>query len=259
MDIIFQRFLQKSKLKLYSQKRTFDNVISARDDYIQNHTHREWLFNPKWKVKPSIVFSTTQGPRVLTCRDHHNGTTRFMIHPLQQPFHILPSKCSDQLSHAVIQPRTVRPVKAALYSTSFQMHEQRGSFSGIDTCSISNTGDFSFSSRLLAESEARSIFLRPDINALLNNLVNQKQMTTFIAQSKRKMATDITNNVDFKPFIEGSTFVPFKAVSSFQKEEKDIEIEGIINHLEEEEEQIQKFHTYWPWITFPIQNMTSSG
>ena len=54
------------------------------------------------------------------------------------------------------------------------MHEQRGSFSGIDACSITNVGKFDFTSIILGESEARSIICCPEINALLNNLVQEK-------------------------------------------------------------------------------------
>ena len=48
------------------------------------------------------------------------------------------------------------------------MHEQKGSFQGIDTCDICNFGDFNFLSKLLNESESRSIAQRADINDLLD-------------------------------------------------------------------------------------------
>ena len=46
------------------------------------------------------------------------------------------------------------------------MSEHRGSFQGINTCSITNFGDFSFTSVLLDESESTSIAMIPDINYL---------------------------------------------------------------------------------------------
>ena len=97
-----------------------------------------------------------------------------MVNVPQQPSHNLPSKRSDQLFHVIIQPRSIKTVRVATYSTSFQMHEQRGSFSGVDTCSITNVGKFDFTSILLGESEAQSIICPPDINALLNILVQEK-------------------------------------------------------------------------------------
>ena len=122
----------------------------------------------------------------MTCRDHNNGCPKMMVHLPQQPFHNLPSKQPDQLSHVIIQPRSIKTVRVAKYSTSFQMNEQRGSFSGIDTCSITNVGKFDFTSILLGESEARSIICRPDINALLNNLVKGKNCLCVLQIQKGK-------------------------------------------------------------------------
>ena len=89
-----------------------------------------------------------------------------MLHPPRQPFHILPSKQPDQLCHAVIKPRTIKPMKACKYSNSFQMHEQRGTFNGIDTCNVTSYGRFDFCSKILNKSEGRSIDNRPDKNPL---------------------------------------------------------------------------------------------
>ena len=50
------------------------------------------------------------------------------------------------------------------------MHEQRGLFQGIDTCSITQFGYFSFTSVILDESEGISIEMRPGINYLLLTL-----------------------------------------------------------------------------------------
>ena len=60
------------------------------------------------------------------------------------------------------------------YSTAFQMHEQRANFKGIDTCNISTYRQFHFNSSLLSKFEAVSIVNRSDINALLNQLVEEK-------------------------------------------------------------------------------------
>ena len=48
-------------------------------------------------------------------------------------------------------------MKACKYSNSFQMHEQRGTFNGIDTCNVTSYGRFDFCSKILNESEGRSI------------------------------------------------------------------------------------------------------
>ena len=57
------------------------------------------------------------------------------------------------------------------------MHEQRGSFQGIDTCDVVMFGNFSFPSMLLDQSESRSIKYRPDINALIDTLQKDGHMS----------------------------------------------------------------------------------
>ena len=58
------------------------------------------------------------------------------------------------------------------------MSKQRGSFQGIETCSIKKFGDFSFTSVLLDESESRSTAMRPDINDLLSELQREIYLST---------------------------------------------------------------------------------
>ena len=129
------------------------------------------LLNPSWKVLPSIDFISGKGPCVLTCREHDGGCKKIYIHPPRQPNHIIPSEKGDHLCHVVIKPRLIRPMVASKYSDIFQMHGQRGSFQGVDTCSATTFRDFSYCSFLLNESESRSIKYRADINSLLDNLI----------------------------------------------------------------------------------------
>ena len=146
IDLIFQRFLQKCVLtKMLSPITDFDCTISAREDFIRNEMY---------EVKPSIAFIDNVGPVILTCRDHDGGTKKLSIHVPRIQKNTLPSKYSDKLAHAVLQYRTIEPVKATQYSTQFQMNEQRGSFTGIDTFTLSEYRRFDMTSKLLGESEA---------------------------------------------------------------------------------------------------------
>ena len=112
-------------------------VRYTRDDYLRfSGKYEQWLFNPLWKITPSISFVEGKGMQFMTCKDHNNGSISLFIHPPRQPNHILPCKYSDQICHAVIKPRTISQMKAQKYSNTFQMHKQRGNFNGIDTCSI---------------------------------------------------------------------------------------------------------------------------
>ena len=116
---------------------------------------------------------------VLSCREHHKVTNKQYLHTPRQPNHILPSGKGDQLCHDVIKPRTIKPMRASKYSNIYQMHEQRGSFQGVDTCDVTDFGDFSFTSVLLDESESRSVKNRPYINSLLNHYEKDGYMGSF--------------------------------------------------------------------------------
>ena len=91
----------------------------------------EWLMNPEWKIRPSIAF-INNSPQVMTCLDHKNGTSEMMIHPYRWK-HCLSADQPDQIAEIVVQSLTIKKAKASLYSTEWQIFQQNGSFSGIDT------------------------------------------------------------------------------------------------------------------------------
>lgn len=220
MDSVIQQFIRKSYLSMSNDHSTCTFIESAREDYLRKDSddYECHLFNPKWTPRPSIVFVENRGPVVLTCCHHNNGTTKFYLHPPRQPKHILTSKRGDQLCHAVVRPRTIRPMKASKYCTSFQMHEQQGSFQGVDTCSVTSFGDFSKSSILLDESESRSIVGQPDINALLQKLQKQKHLSISSVNTMRERATSVyPSSSSFNKYTYGCTFVPFWDAMEMQK------------------------------------------
>jgi hypothetical protein len=70
---------------------------------------------------------------MLVCQDHPKGSKLDYIHPPLSPNGMLPGKQSDQNAHAIVLLRTISPMKAKAYSTTFQMQKMRGSFLGLDT------------------------------------------------------------------------------------------------------------------------------
>lgn len=170
LDIIFQRHLQKVVLKMMGTHLALTMVRSSREDYIREpSTYKTWIQNPNWRVQPTIIFTKNKGPRICTSRNSNGGNQKDYLHIPRQPRHVLPSIHGDQLCHAVIRPRTIKPMVAKKYSNCYQMHEQKGSFQGIDTYDVTNYGDFGYVDYNLDESEARSIRFRPDINMLLDD------------------------------------------------------------------------------------------
>ena len=151
---------------MISSNNEFIFVKSSQDEYIYKDGEKsQWLFNSEWKIKPSIIFVEGEGPSVMTCHNHNHGTHLLIIYTYCTPFHILPALRSDQIYRAVIKRRTIKPIKVLLNLTTFQMHEQRGIFNGIDTCIIIDHGDFDFNSKVIQEAEDRSLINQPDISS----------------------------------------------------------------------------------------------
>lgn len=219
-DIIVQRYLQRVILrKMYSNSNGFKYALSTREDYIRpKFDYDNWLLNPLWTIYPSITF-VNNVPVVMTCPNHDKGTTLLMIHPPRSPStHTLSSSYSDQLAYCAIRTRTIKPMQKKYYSTSYQMHEQRGSFNGIDTCNITTFRKFDFNSKLLSTLESYYIRNRPDVNSLLDQLIREKRLSSFVADSKRVFACNTCKNINFETYLYGATYVPFIAAMSMHKE-----------------------------------------
>ena len=105
-------------------------------------------------------------------QNHHLGSTKLYVHTIGQPNHILSSKYSDQICHAVIKSHTIKPMKAQKYSNTFQIQEQRGTFNCIDTFNVTRYCNFKLSSTVLEECKSRSLSTRLDMNALLTQFVH---------------------------------------------------------------------------------------
>ena len=144
-----------------------------------------------------------------------------MIHTPRLPKHILPSKYSDQLAHAVIQCRTVKPMRKTKYSTQFELFEQKGTFNGIDTFGLTDYQNMAIPSELLAHYESLSIYHRRDTNALLNKLVEEKKIGKCVANDRRSEAVyrveNLNMNVDY--LVSGATYVPIEATMKYVREQ----------------------------------------
>ena len=220
-DILLQRYLPKCFIQTITQKKESEKVYSSHDDYVREslNDYEMLLLNPKWRVLPSVSFDGGLGPHVMTCREHDDGDKKSYIHPPRLPHHIIPSHKGDQLCHAVIKPRLIKPMKASRYSNTYQMDEQRGSFQGIYTCTVTNFGDFSFCSRFLDESESRSIKNRPDINFQLDSLEKEGYMAESTVDGLRKRAMEVCPSDDvLKMCLHGATYVELEDAMQMQYE-----------------------------------------
>ena len=259
LDIMFQRFLQKVNIDLMNDNAVLKFVKYCRDDFIRFDDDYDYLLlnDEDWTVMPSISYVPKKGMQFMVCKNHHGGTTEAYIHPPRQPNHILPCKYSDQICHAVIKPRTVTQMKAQKYSNCFQMHEQRGNFNGIDTCNVTQYRDFKILSTLLEEYESRSIRGRPDINALLDQFVNEEQISSETAKCYRNTAKSKTKFLNIDKLCYGSTYVPTKVAVEMQKDKHCIKV--VWDSRQDRNEQTLCIKPQFPFYLYPIQKGNVHG
>ena len=257
LDIGYQRYLPRCKLKLISSPDLMKFIISAREDYVREEGDEDcWQFNPKWKVLPSISWVDGKGPCVLTCNEHDHGTKLHFIHPCRWKHH-LPARRTDQLCQAVVKPRIVRPVRVSKYCSTFQMFQQNGTFNGLDTCSNTTYGNFDSISKLSAEAEARSIANRPDINAHLTKLRKEKVISEYVEKSKREFAERFSSTIDYSVYSNGGTFVTLEASMIMQREMSDRTTKALVDDREGARPVNVSFSKLWSASLYPCQNMTT--
>jgi hypothetical protein len=98
-------------------------VLDIRNDLLDAKDDDFYLWNPEWKINPFMFLSEENGPVVLTCRDHTGGGKGRYLHPPLSPHGSLSSRLGDQFATVFVRPRTIKPVKAHLFSHTFQIHE----------------------------------------------------------------------------------------------------------------------------------------
>ena len=186
-----------------------------------------------------------------------------MIHTPRLPKHILPSMYSDQLCHAVIQCRTIKPMRRTKYSTQFELYEQKGTFNGIDTFGLTDFQNMSISSELLAHYESLSIVHRKDINSLLTQLVEKKKIGKVVANDRRKEATYRVDKLkmDFDSIVFGSTYVPIAATMCFVEDQMTHTSERTFTCPGDEGSRVmfKRFRPIWPRFLYPCQKMDMYG
>jgi hypothetical protein len=260
LDIIFQQFLPKVNIDLITKSDGAMNLIKyCRDDYIRFHDDYDTLLlnDDDWKVLPSINYVINKGMQFMVCKDHNEGSKFAYVHPPRQPNHIFPCKYADQICHAVIKPRTITQMKAQKYSNCFQMMEQRGNFNGIDTCNVTQYRDFTLLSVLLEEYESRSIYRRADINALLDQFVNEKLISHETAAAYRETAKEKAKEFDDGKLCYGATYVPAVIAITMQKENQPVKV--IWDMREDRTEETKLIKPQFPHYLYPIQKCHKYG
>ena len=211
--LVLQRLLLKIylPLPLLSEDRKYQNVHNMTNQYFREPGDYDLiLLNKAWSVMPTIIFSD-KGPMVQTCRHHGDGSKRLYLYPPRSPGHTLGAENPDQLSPLRIVQREHTPVKRHQYCTQFGMCRQVGNYTGISTFGISTDSSWSKPSILRSQQEALTIAGRSDINALLTRKVEKNQANPMLAESLRELSRELYPEGSLTPYIQGSTYVRFKA------------------------------------------------
>jgi len=174
-DIVVARVVDEKKIQLKSKSILLQKVRGIRSDYVNPDVclDEEFMWNPKWKVMPSVAFVQKAGscqPMFLTCRRHDGGTTKVFVHPPRCAYNTLPAEMADQLAAAVVVPRTVKPLRPGKFTHTARMHEMRGSYGGVDSISICDQGRFDMLSVIARRNESVSIQGRTDTKAFLSSM-----------------------------------------------------------------------------------------
>ena len=135
-------------------------------DYADVRGFPRLLGNGAWKVSPSVAF-VGGIPRVLSCREHGDGSSGKCFYPPRNPHGVLPSCMGDQIAPAVVRPRNMKQFKPHAYSDTYQMSEMQGQFAGVDTFHLTTTRDFGSGSVLLRQNEELAMNGRKDVASLV--------------------------------------------------------------------------------------------
>ena len=149
-DTILQHYFQHVDIPLVSDKKKLSKALTSRLDFIRDslEEYETLLMNSLWRPVPSLFWLPKIGPVFGTCRNHEKGTRKKYSHLPRYPDVAIPAGNPDQLSRAVLKPRTLRRMRRSAFNTSYETDEMRGVYGGIDTCNVTQFGNFNFCSYL---------------------------------------------------------------------------------------------------------------
>ena len=195
-------------------------VVGIAENYLDGDCGRI-LANPEWEVRPSIAFENG-APVVLTCRRHESGSKGQYLHLPQNPGGTLPCLQSDQLTPAVVRPRTVQQLKVHEFSDSYQMREMQGQYNGVDTIQVCDHHDFASHSKLLRDREETSLLGRTDLRALVGEWGQDGTLPPEVAQQRLADSSRYgASSEKVEQCCKGATFMTLEDSLKIQKMNKD--------------------------------------
>lgn len=188
-----------------------DILVGIRPDYVYYEDH--FLGNEEWPIRPCIQIVRDKGPCICTCKEHDGGSKFRYVHVPQNPLNRnLPTDHSDQLAHAVLQPRFVKHMKFRRFNDMYDVVNCRGQYGGMDSCDITDLKTFDSCGLLTFQNELLALFGRPDVKTRLDQLVVQRAIPQYVRDDKLawlfRMDFDINGSV--RSGMSGGTNVSLK-------------------------------------------------
>jgi len=170
--------IQGNSDQLHARK-SQDLLNGARDDF--PWTDDVWIPQAKdcavardQRIR-KVFLMTAKGPCIATCERHHGGTKLRYVHPPMNPVtRTLPSPFSAQLAPCVVIPRTVKPMRAHVYTTTYEVRECHGNYNGIDSAFVGEYGNLNLRSPLHDANLLLSLHHRQDVQGVLQKMVNKE-------------------------------------------------------------------------------------
>jgi len=220
LDLIVNRLYGDCMMTIEGNARKeIQKVNGILDNYLDGGSRI--LYNPEWEVRPTIVFENG-APVVLTCRRHKSGCKGRYLHLPRNPRGTLPSLQCDQLTPAVVRPRTLKQLKVHQFSDSYQMREMQGQYNGVDTVRVCDHHEFSSDSKLLRDCEEVSLSGRTDLRALVGEWAQDGTLPSDVAEQRLADANRWTaSSEEVQKCCDGATFVTLEDSLKLQKMNKE--------------------------------------
>jgi hypothetical protein len=209
LDLILAlKVFPSAPFKMMTKMTDIEKVTNSWDGFLfRDRKPIYHLLNPDWEVIPSVMYVQGRGPCFATCPIHSGGNKQMQLFPPASPFPIIAAARPDQLAHVCLKPRLLSGQQRSVNNIIQETVEQRGDYGGIDTCCLTDFGNFGFTSHLSQRNESLSLAGRKDIRSLLRNLNSSEILSSELMDSMVEAS--------FKMFGDGTSLEPYKFGSTF--------------------------------------------
>jgi len=185
--------------------------------------------------KPSIVIDKS-GISILTCRDHDKKVKDYYLHVPRHPSGRVFNPLADRFAPAVLSTRVRKPFQENFSTASYKMLQLNHSFSGINTCFLSEQRSFDRVTDESIEHESFYLHTRKDTEIVLKKLVQNGSLSQKIGEAILKNRNERWL-AQTEHFLNHTNFVPLETVSFIRYINQYPNIDPMTTIEEEEREE----------------------